>query len=142
DYDKGAWGKLPSHAVLEVFWINKGQLERIHRFTLKATRFGPAPVAAVFRPSFSGISAVTDARVATTNGLALVEYTATNQYLNRSELERLPNYEAALAHALSVQPPRILTDHSQLLFWAAAGSVTLFFGIFSLVLGRKNTSKP
>ena len=110
NYEKFSGCSLPQKTILEVFWIEKNNLERVHRFTIEAERFEQSPTSPLPEPTTKGIAAVADARLATQNGPIILQYLGTNRFLKTEELTNLAGFKEAVRLSLNRKPFQIISD--------------------------------
>ncbi len=92
--------QLPKVAELLVYWISDGRREKIHRIAIRARRISHAPAAPIPAPTPLGIAIVADGRTSTGGVAVVVEYAATNRFLEPKELSRLPQFADAVSSAM------------------------------------------
>jgi hypothetical protein len=132
---------IPNLATLEVFWISYPAMkyEMIHRFTITATGIEKPPAESIPFPEITGIAAVADIRLATTNGPILMQYLATNQLRGSKDLVALPSYNEALQRSLTLRPTPALRGIRPSYFWLLAGVLCLTFA--GIYLGSRANSR-
>jgi len=102
---------LAKKSTLDVFWVWKSNLERIHRFTVEAQQFESAPISPIPQPGTSGVAIVTDGRLSTVSGPIIVSYVS-NRFLGTGEIASLPQFKDAVRQSLASRPPRFATPPS------------------------------
>lgn len=127
---------LPQKAILEVFWIEKNNLERIHRFTIEAERFEQSPASPLPEPTTKGMAAVADARLATQNGPIILQYLGTNRFLKTEELTNLAGYNEAVRLSLGRRPFQPISDLNAVARWVILAFLIISTLLFFLLLRK------
>jgi hypothetical protein len=121
---------LPVKAVLNVFWIEQNKREKIHEFKIEATRFDQLPSSTILAPTLPGIALVSDARGCDSGHPIVIEYVATNRFLETAELAQLTENEGVFRHTLTLTQPRARSDRAgKALFWAGSALVSVAFAV-------------
>jgi hypothetical protein len=134
---------FPAEAELEVYWIKNGKRERLHQFIITATDFEAPGSAPLPEATTRGVAIVSDWTLKTKRGPILLEYMATNRFLNANELTNLGSFQAAVRESLERIPPTLALQPavSRPLVLAAFVLVSLAAGIALFALRQKPTKK-